>query len=146
MPPVGRLRSAGITLLPRYYTPIRHPLACGPLPGAASYRTALAPAISRRDEEGFSSCCACPGHRAVATPRRSGTAVSISVRLPMRPSPSGCGLGLRGHLCVHFRYGPMTHTLPMGGFVDRLQDFGFPPPCYPSYGVADSFPGRTDSC
>ncbi len=40
----------------------------------------------------------------------------------------------------------MTRNLPKEGFVDRLQNFGFPPPCYPSYGVADSYPGRTVSC
>ena len=72
-------------------------------------------------------------------PRRSGPAVSISFRPSMPPSPSGCGLGLRnvhfrGHLCVHLRCGPMTRCLPMEDIVDRLQKFGFPPPCYPSYG------------
>src|SRR5256714_14333901 len=57
----------------------------------------LAPAISRRDEEGFSSCSACPCHRAVAStpPRR--TAVSVSVRLLMLPSPFGGRLGPRGY-------------------------------------------------
>ena len=62
----GRLRSAGVTPPQRYYTPIRHPLAFGPLPGVAGYRTYLAPAISRRGEEGFSSCSVCPCHRAAA--------------------------------------------------------------------------------
>ena len=64
----GRLRSTGVITPPqRYYTPIRHPLAFGPLPGVAGYRTYLAPAISRRGEEGFSSCLVCPCHRAAAT-------------------------------------------------------------------------------
>jgi hypothetical protein len=53
------------------YEPIRHPLVFGRLPGFAGYTAYLAPAISRRDEEGFSSCSACPCHRAVAsTPPR----------------------------------------------------------------------------
>ncbi len=39
----------------------------------------------------------------------------------------------RGHLCVHSRYGLVTRSLPFDGCVNRLQDFGFPPPCYPSY-------------
>jgi hypothetical protein len=62
----GPLRSIGITRLPHYYRPVRHPLAFGPLPGVAGYRAYLPPTISRRGEEGFSSCLACPCHRAVA--------------------------------------------------------------------------------
>ncbi|MFC1876618.1 hypothetical protein ACFL2E_05015 [Thermodesulfobacteriota bacterium] len=43
--------------------------------------------------------------------------MSINFRSPMLPSPYGCGLGLwgyhfRGHPCVHFRYGPVTHSHP----------------------------------
>ena len=37
----------------------------------------------------------------------------------------------------------MTRDLPMGDFVDRLQKFGFPLPCYPSYGAPDYYPGGT---
>ncbi|MCY1354136.1 hypothetical protein D9M68_491520 [compost metagenome] len=67
----GPLRSTSVTRLHHYYGPIRHPLAFDPLPGFAGYRAYLAPAISRRDEEGFSSCLAYPCHRAVAsTPPR----------------------------------------------------------------------------
>src|SRR5271154_6626281 len=67
----GPLRSMDVTPLRRYYGPSRHPLVFGRLPGLAGYTTYLAPAISRRDEEGFSSCLACPCHRAVAsTPPR----------------------------------------------------------------------------
>jgi hypothetical protein len=67
----GSLRSADITPLHRYYGPSRHPLVFGRLPGFAGYTAYLAPTISRRDEEGFSSCSACPCHRAVAsTPPR----------------------------------------------------------------------------
>jgi hypothetical protein len=58
----GPLRSADITPLPRYSGPSRHPLVFGRLPGVAGYTAYLAPAISRRDEEGFSSCSACPCH------------------------------------------------------------------------------------
>src|SRR6516162_8501037 len=90
----------------------------------------LAPAISRRDEEGFSSCSACPCHRAVAsTPPRS-TAVSVSFRLVILPSPYGCRLGPRGYSfsrpqCVHCCYGPVTRNLPSGGLVDRPRRFCF---------------------
>src|ERR1700681_2215832 len=85
----GPLRSADITPLRRYYRPSRHPLVFGRLHDFAGYTAYLAPTISRRDEEGFSSCLACPCHRAVAStpPRR--TFVSVSLRLLMRPPPSG---------------------------------------------------------
>jgi hypothetical protein len=66
----------------------------------------------------------------------------------MLPSPYGSGLGprvftFRGHIRVHFRYGPATRSLPSGDFVDGLQDFGFPPSCHPNYGAPDSCPGRS---
>jgi len=67
----GPLRSTDIALLHRYYGPSRHPLVFGRLPGFAGYTAYPAPAISRWDEEGCSSCSACPCHRAVAsTPPR----------------------------------------------------------------------------
>ena len=67
----GPLRSTGVIPLHRYYGPVRHPLAFDRFPGVAGYAIYLGPAISRRGEEGFSSCSACPCHRAVAsTPPR----------------------------------------------------------------------------
>ena len=65
-------RGAGtVTPLHRSYGPIRHPLVVDRFPGCAGYTIYPSPAISRRDEEGFSSCSACPCHRAVAsTPPR----------------------------------------------------------------------------
>src|SRR5271165_1609014 len=63
----GPLRSTGVTSPQRYYELIRHPLAFDRLPGCAGYTIYPAPAISRRGEEGFSSCSACPCHRAVAS-------------------------------------------------------------------------------
>ena len=41
-PAAGRLRSTGITPPQHYYTPLRHPLAFGSLPGVAGYRAYLA--------------------------------------------------------------------------------------------------------
>src|SRR6202023_918591 len=68
----GPLCSADIALLHHSYGPIRHPLAVDRFPGRAGYTIYLAPVISPRGEEGFSSCLACPCHRAVAsTPLRS---------------------------------------------------------------------------
>src|SRR3984893_14159012 len=141
----GPLRSADIAPLHRYYRPSRHPLVFGRLPGFAGYTAYLAPTISRRDEEGFSSCSACPCHRAVAStpPRR--TAVSVSFRLVILPSPYGCGLDPRGYSfsrpqCVHCCYGPVTRNPPSGGLVDRLQRFCFHLLRYPNYGALTSTP------
>src|SRR5215467_465856 len=82
-----------------------------------------APPISRRGEEGFSSCSVHPCHRAVATAPPECPAASVSWRRSMLPSPYQRGLGLcgkkfRGHLCVHFRYGPMTRS-PSPGWLCR---------------------------
>src|SRR4029450_1938982 len=84
---VGSLRSTGITPLHHYYGPLRHPLIFSRLPGIAGYTTSLAPPFSRRDEEGFSSCSACPCLHAVAPTPPEWSAASASVRRPMLPSP-----------------------------------------------------------
>ena len=47
---------------------------------------------------------------------------------------------------MHFCYGPMTRYHPRDGFVDRLQEFGLPPPCYPSYEASDSYLGGSSYC
>ena len=79
----GPRRSAGITPLPRYCGPVRHPLAVGRFPGRTGYTAYPAPPISRRDEEGFSSCLTCPAHRAVAhTPPEGTRRVSQPATLP----------------------------------------------------------------
>jgi hypothetical protein len=44
----------------------------------------------------------------------------------LRPSVAGSALGsthFRGHLRVHFHYGPVTRDLPEGDLVDGLQSF-----------------------
>jgi hypothetical protein len=148
----GPLRSTSVTRLHSYYGPIRHPLAFGSLPGFAGYRTYLAPTISRRGEEGFSSCSACPCHRAVAsTPPKWNSRIgqNSATHAAFTLTVAGSALGafhFRGHIYVHFCYGPMTRAFPKEMPVDRLQSLGFPPPCYPSYGASDSYPGRTNSC
>jgi len=141
----GPRRSADITPLHCYSGPSRHPLVFGRLPGFAGYTAYLAPTISRRDEEGFSSCSACPCHRAVTSTPPRWTSVSVSLRLLMQPSPSGWRLGPRGYSFsrpqrVHFYYGPVTRSLPWGDFVDRLQSFSFHHLCYPNYGALTSTP------
>ncbi len=141
----GPLRSADITPLHRYYGPSRHPLVFGRLPGFAGYTAYLAPAISRWDEEGLSSCSACPCHRAVASTPPRWPAVSVSVRLVMLPSPLRGRLGPRGYSLsrpqrVYFCYGPVTRSLPKEDFVDRLRRFCFHHLRYPNYGALTSTP------
>ena len=64
-----------------------------------------APPISRRDEEGFSSCLAHPCHRAAANTPPECSVASISCGGPccLRPFGAGSAPGVftfRGHLCV----------------------------------------------
>jgi hypothetical protein len=62
------LRSAVVTPLHRYCEPRRHRLVFHPFPGGN--RLSDVPCFRRflgRDEEGFSSCSACPCHRAIST-------------------------------------------------------------------------------
>src|ERR1700682_5587841 len=63
----------------------------------------------------------------------------------MSPSPLRCGLGpwrysLSRPQRVHLCYGPVTHSLPWGDLVDRLQSFSFHHLCYPNYGALTSTP------
>jgi hypothetical protein len=109
-----------------------------------------APPISRRDEEGFSSCLAHPCHRAAAnTPPECPTA-SVSCGGPCCLRPFGAGsapgvFGFRGHLCVHFRCGPMTRS-PSKRWLCRSASFAsFPPRMRSKLQGPDSCPGRSTS-
>src|SRR5204863_2459453 len=121
----GPLRSADITPLPRYSGPSRHPLVFGRLPGVAGYTAYLAPAISRRGEEGFSSCSACPCHRAVAStpPKWTNRISQISAsHAAFALTVAGSAFGdfhFRGHVYVHLDYRPMTCASPKETPVDR---------------------------
>ena len=75
----GPLCSTGVAPFQRYYGPSRHRLVFDRFPGASGYAVYLAPSISRRDEDGFSSCLACPCHRAVPTTPPEGCASSDSL-------------------------------------------------------------------
>ena len=59
-----------------------------PTSRVAGYTAYPAPPLSRRDEEGFSSCSACPCHRAVATTPPERVAASVRLRRSVLPSPS----------------------------------------------------------
>src|SRR2546425_2887296 len=93
--PVGPLRSTGITPLPRYYGPIRHPLAVHPLP-ISGYKVDLTLPLSRWGKEGFSSCSTCPCHRAVALTPPECVAASARCDGPCCLRLSTVRLGLRG--------------------------------------------------
>src|SRR3954464_14544610 len=138
----GPLRSAGVTPPRRYCGPLRHPLAFGRLPGVTGYTADLSPPLSRRGEEGFSSCSTCPCHRAVAPPPPERPAASAALRRSVLPSPSGCGLGLRGFALsgpplrsLALRPGD-SPTIPKMAVSRGFRPVGFPPACHPSYGVS----------
>ena len=101
------------------YGPIRHPHASVPLPGVVGYRNGLAPSISPRGVEGFSSCFTCPYHRAtVGHPAGVDSRIS-QIRQPMLPSPKQRELDLQissisGPHYVHLRCGPVTRS-PLRG-------------------------------
>ena len=84
---------------------------------------------------GMSLSPCCRFHPAeVLEPHRSDFGSPCCLRPPVGGSAFGA-THFRGHFCVHCCYGPVTRRLPMGDVVDRLQSLGFPPPCYPNYGV-----------
>src|SRR5262245_28898939 len=92
----GPLRSTGITPLLHYYGPGRRRLVFHRFPGFTGYTMYLAPLVSQWDEDGFTSCSACPCHRAAPTTPPKRHAASVSLRHAMLPSPDTRGLGLRG--------------------------------------------------
>ena len=129
------------TPLHRYFGPVRRPLAFGRFPGLPGYTAYLAPPISRRDEEGLSSCLARLCHHAVDN-HPAGVAhrispfamipVAFAKTLPARPP----GLKVSRPPLVRLRYGLVTRSHPYDGSsvgfrvpVSQLQ------PCYPSYGA-----------
>jgi len=122
-----------------------------PTSRVTGYTAYLAPPISRREEEGFSSCLARPCHRAAATtPPESSNRVSqpatldAAFTLTVAGSASGA-IHFRGHLCVRLRCGPVTCSHPDDDGVGGLQVIGFPPPCHPSYEASGFCLGGTGS-
>jgi len=147
----GPLCSTDITPCHCFYGPLRHNLPVGRLPGVTGYTAYLAPPLSRREEEGFSSCLARPCHRAAATtPPESSNRVSqpatldAAFTLTVAGSASGA-IHFRGHLCVRLRCGPVTCSHPDDDGVGGLQVIGFPPPCHPSYEASGFCLGGTGS-
>ena len=137
----GSLRSTGVTPLPCYCEPHRHPLVFDRLPGGSGYTAYLAAADFAAGREGLlqlrdASCVTVLS----LPPRRSdgscqpGYDPSCCLRLSVAGSTSECP-HFRGHIRVRLRYGPVTCCHPEDGLVDGLQRLGFPPPCHPSYKV-----------
>ena len=111
------------------------------LPGAPGYTAYLAPPISRRGEEGFSSCLARPRYRAVATTPPECRSALASLRYAMLLSSRTWGLSLRVFCfsrppvrSLSLRPGNSPAT-PYGGRVNGLQVIVFSPPCHPCYGA-----------
>jgi hypothetical protein len=82
---------------PRSCGPVRHPLAADCFPGEPVYTAYPAPPISRRDEEGFSSCLTCPARLLSLTPRRRELVASARLRRALLPSRAKSALGPRNH-------------------------------------------------
>src|SRR5262249_16208561 len=110
LPTAGFLRSTGITPLPRYYEPLRHPLIVGRFPGCPGYTPyplspaftpppppppPLPPPFLGREGEAFSICSTPPCPRAAAPPPPEQPAASASLRRSVLPSPVARRLGLQ---------------------------------------------------
>ena|SRR5215468_88288 len=145
------LRSADVTPLHRYYEPSRHRLAFRRLPGFAGYTTDLAPPISRWGEDGFSSCLACPCHRAIPNhpagvlQRVGQTASYHAAFAPDEGARPPDLIFFRGHHWVHLRYGPVTHSPPERWLCRSASSVSFPPRMRPKLQGSDSCPDGTDS-
>ena len=147
----GPLGSTGITPLRSYFGPVRRPLAFSRFPGVTGYTAYLAPSISRRDEEGLSSCLARPCHHAVdnhpaGVPHRISLFAlghaAFAKSVPARPPRQKVS---RPPL-VRLRYGLVTRSHPFDGLVGRLQNPGFPIAILlPKLQGSDYYPGGTIS-
>lgn len=140
MPTAGPLGSTGVTPLHSYYGPIRHPHASASFPGVVGYRRGLAPGVSSRDVEGFSSYSTCPCHRAAAEHpagescrfiQHATNLAAFAITQMARPPEIVLFEATLRSLAL--RPGDSL-TVPKNGFVDGLQVFGLPSTCHPSYG------------
>jgi hypothetical protein len=130
---VRLLRSTDVTPHRCYYEPSRRRLVFSRFPGTPGYTTYLAPPIARWDEDGFSSCSACPCHRAapnhpagVASRLGQPTAchAAFARRERARPPES---FSCRGHHWVHLRCGPVTRSPSRGWLRRSASSASFPP-------------------
>jgi len=139
----GSLGSTGVTPLHSYFEPSRHPRVFGRLPGG--YRLYDLPcstdfAVGRGGllqllDTASSPCCR--SYPAGVTNRISQPATShAAFVLRERTRPPELSTS-RGHLCVHFRYGPVTRSPPWKMALSMgFRPLAFPPVCHPSYWVS----------
>ena len=104
-----------------------------PISRVPGYTAYLAPPISRRDEEGFSSCLARPCHRAVATtppewvqPHQSVSADPCCLRPSLRARPPGLALSRPPLRSLALRPGDSPPSLRMALSIG-FRILGFPP-------------------
>jgi len=122
-------------------TTIHHHLVVSHFPGLAGYMTYPAPSISRWDEDGFSSCLACPCHRAVPNTPPECLIASVSIAMihaafaqQMRARPPVPGVSRPSMGSLTLRPGNSLTILKMAlsvGFIrfvsstDATQSTGF---------------------
>src|SRR5215475_7361284 len=125
----GPPHSTDVTPLPRYYGPVRHPLAFGRFPGLAGYTTYLAPVISHPGRErlhqplgmSLSPCCRFyPAEVDCRIGQISAPHAAFARWVGARPSRLHISRPHHVYCC----YGPVTRNLPKGDLVDGLQDLG----------------------
>src|SRR6267378_8056224 len=140
------LCSTGVAPLRRFYEPSRRRLVFGRFPGSPGYTTYLAPPISRRDEDGFSSCSTCPCHRAAPNhpagviDRRGQPAACHAAFAPKERARPPELLFCRGHLWVHLRYGPVTRSPSRRWLRRSASSASFPPRMRPKLRRFLTFP------
>ena len=130
--------------LPRYYWPVRHPLAFLPFPGVAGYRSDLLQRFLAGARRASPVCLMRPCHRAVAnTPHK------VVHRLSQFAACHAAFTQLRGIrplaryfsrlLCVHCSLRPdgLLTTLKMALSINER--FGFPLSLYSSYEASDFY-------
>ena len=113
------LPSTGITRLPRYYGPLRHPKA--PEPSLTSSRLVIPDHVKGLPVLRALPLCACcrhyPGAAAAITTLLISAAVSV---FPSKAAGSACTMAFRGLPSVHSRYG--LHTRAVTTFCDSLAE------------------------
>jgi hypothetical protein len=141
---VGSLRSTGIPPLHHSYGLLRHPLLFRRFPEVAGYTTSLAPPVSRWDEEGFSSCLACPAHvcSGIQFTHRLPPVKGRGARSSLRREADGRH---RGHL-GDTQYGSMASCLPAVSMARADRFAHAMPSCMDDAPAHDTRPATMQRC
>ena len=138
LPTVRRLRSTNVTFASRLLharpppSRLSAPFPVLPVIGPTLLRRFLAGARRLLQLLGV-SLSSCHRYHPAEVDRSCQSDFDLPCCLHPEHEGSAFGTASRGHLCVHFRYGPTTRRLPQGNAVGRLHRLSFPLPCYPSY-------------